>query len=64
MTVRLAASSGKLFEKAAWLMIEPKPKVVKTWPLYSTYSATILAFQAPPAAVTQPVTKEGKTLGN
>ena len=28
-----------------------------------TYSATMLAFQAPPAAVTQPVTRYGKTAG-
>ena len=63
MMVRLAARRGKLALAAATLMSEPRPRVVRTWPLYARYSATILAFHAPPAAVTQPVTRAGKTLG-
>src|SRR5262245_23558270 len=63
MIVRLAARSGKLAFDAAMPIIEPSPWVVNTFPLYDRYSATILAFHAPPAAVTHPVTSAGKTLG-
>ena len=57
MTMTLAASSGKSAASAAALMREPRPKVASVWPRKATYSETMEAFQAPPAAVTQPVTR-------
>ena len=61
--VRLAVNIGKFFVVAAMLMEEPNPGVMRTWPWKDKYSATILAFQAPPAAVTHPVIRAGKILG-
>ena len=63
MTVRLAARSSKSGLDAAILIVDPKPRVMSVSPLKATYSATMLAFHAPPAAVTQPVTRVGKTQG-
>ena len=50
------ASKEKSVLSAAKLMTDPRPLAVKVLPLNITYSATMLAFHAPPAAVTQPVT--------
>ena len=63
ITRTLAASSGKSAPSAAALICAPRPWVSSTWPLKVTYSATMLAFHAPPAAVTQPVTRYGNTAG-
>ena len=41
----------------AWLMVAPSPVTENVCPLRWKYSATMLAFQAPPDAVTNPVTR-------
>src|SRR4029453_8079177 len=58
-----AASSGKLPLAVAWLMRAPSPKAAYVSPLTETYSETIEAFHEPPAAVTSPVIRCGKTHG-
>ena len=54
---------GKSARSAARLICAPSPFALMISPLKFTYSATILAFHAPPAAVTHPVTRYGKTAG-
>ena len=63
ITTTLAESSGKFAAAAASLICAPRPQVASAFPLKVTYSETMLAFQAPPAAVTQPVTRYGKIAG-
>src|ERR1700722_16354944 len=55
ITTTLAASTGKFAAEAASLIWDPRPKAVSVLPLSVTYSATMLAFQVPPADVTMPV---------
>src|SRR6202158_2870938 len=43
--------------------MDPTPTVEYVWPLKWKYSATMLAFQAPPEAVSIPVTRYGKIAG-
>src|SRR5450756_403026 len=52
-----AASSANLAPNAAPLMTDPIPCALRVSPRNVTISATMLAFQAPPVAVTQPVTR-------
>src|ERR1700733_687311 len=61
ITSMLAANKGKFLAVDTALILLPRPPASRTWPLYFTISATMLAFHAPPAAVTQPVTKYGNT---
>src|SRR5437016_7938057 len=61
--ITLAARDGKSARSAAMLICAPSPLVLSTWPLNVTNSATMLAFHAPPAAVTHPVTRYGNTAG-
>src|SRR5262249_57276125 len=63
ITKVLAASRGKLACSVAVLIWAPSLHVRKTSPRKVTYSDTMLAFQAPPAAVTHPVTRQGKIAG-
>ncbi len=58
-----AASTARSPPAAAVLIRAPSPVVDSTWPRKATYSDTMLAFQAPPAAVTHPVTRYGKIAG-
>src|SRR5438445_426411 len=57
------AKSGKLACAVASLIRLPRPFVVRSVPPASMYSATIDPFHAPPAAVTQPVTRAGNAAG-
>jgi len=57
MVATLAASSGKSPVMVAWLISDPSPNAIWTPSAVTTYSDTIAAFHAPPAAVTSPVTK-------
>src|SRR5207302_8366228 len=57
------ARSGKLACAVASLIRLPNPLVVRNVPPASMYSATIDPFHAPPAAVTQPVTRAGNAAG-
>ena len=50
-----AGYTGLVTGGAAAAMVAPKPVVVNVCPLKLTYSATMLAFQAPPEAVIMPV---------
>src|SRR5208337_5565701 len=63
ITHTLAARRGKSATSAARLICAPRPTVASVSPRKLTASETMLAFQAPPAAVTQPVTRYGKTAG-
>ena len=49
--------AGRSACSAATLICAPRPGALRTVPRNVTYSATMLAFHAPPAAVTQPVTR-------
>src|SRR6266511_1968739 len=61
---RVAASSnGYVPDEVAWAMREPTPVTYRGCPAKSEYSATMLAFQAPPLAVTAPVIRYGKRAG-
>src|SRR4051794_3236052 len=53
ITTTPAASSLKFLFLAAWLITAPSPQACSVSCLYVTYSARMLAFHAPPAAVTQ-----------
>ncbi len=44
-------------------MRAPSPVVLSTWPRKWKYSAMMLAFHAPPEAVTMPVMRKGKMPG-
>src|SRR5439155_12055230 len=55
------ASSGKLAWAVASLIKLPRPLVTRSRPATCMYSATIEPFQAPPAAVTHPVTSAGRS---
>src|SRR5438034_2468184 len=57
------ASSGKLACAVASLIRLPRPRVTRSVPPASMYSATIEPFHAPPAAVTHPVTSAGNAAG-
>src|SRR5439155_1692067 len=57
------ASSGKLAWAVASLIKLPSPLVTRSRPATCMYSATIEPFQAPPAAVTHPVTSAGNAAG-
>src|SRR5438034_5835594 len=57
------ASSGKLAWAVASLIKLPRPLVTRSRPATCMYSATIEPFQAPPAAVTHPVTSAGNAAG-
>ncbi len=46
---------GKIVAAAASAMLAPRPKVLTVWLANWTYSETMLAFQAPPLAVSRPV---------
>ena len=64
MTRTLAASSGKLPCFGGLADHGAQPMSLKRFASeVRQYSATMLAFQAPPAAVTQPVTRYGNTAG-
>lgn len=58
------SSSRKLPLSVAELITAPSPTVERTLPLKWKYSATMLAFHAPPDAVTNPVIRYGKTAGS
>ena len=54
----VAARSRRKFPlSVAWLITAPSPIVEKVCPRKWKYSATMLAFHAPPEAVTSPVIK-------
>src|SRR3984885_5361361 len=55
--------TAKFPASVAELISAPSPKVDSTCPLKWKYSATMLAFQAPPEAVTRPVIRYGKMAG-
>ena len=57
ITSTLAARIRRSAASAALLIAEPSPKVERIRPPEVTCSETMLAFQAPPAAVTHPVTR-------
>src|SRR5690348_17769571 len=57
------ARRGKSAWAVASLMRLPSPVVERRVPPATRYSATIEPFQAPPAAVTQPVTSAGNAAG-
>src|SRR5664279_6120101 len=63
MTIVAASRAGKFPVSVARLMTAPSPVVVKVCPWKWKYSATILAFHAPPEAVTKPVIRYGKIPG-
>src|ERR1019366_3677044 len=63
ITMVAASSVGKFPASVAPLMTAPNPVVVMVWPWKWKYSATILAFHAPPDAVTKPVIRYGKIPG-
>ena len=63
MTTVESSSSAKLPLSVAELICAPSPKVESTRPLKWKYSAMMLAFQAPPEAVTRPVMRYGKIPG-
>jgi len=63
MVATEAAKRGRSAFSAATLICAPRPGALSTVPRNVTYSATMLAFHAPPAAVTQPVTRYGNTAG-
>ena len=57
--IRIVApiSTRKFPVSVALLITDPRPVTVYVWPLKRKYSAMMLAFQAPPDAVTKPVTR-------
>src|ERR1700733_5129107 len=55
--------TAKFPASVAELISAPSPNVESTCPLKWKYSATMLAFQAPPDAVTKPVIRYGKMVG-
>jgi hypothetical protein len=55
ITTVAANNRRKLPPSVAWLMIAPNPVVEMVWPRKWKYSARMLAFHAPPDAVTSPV---------
>jgi hypothetical protein len=57
MSSVLASSIGKFPVSVARLIDAPRPVIVNVCPWKRKYSATMLAFQAPPDAVTNPVIK-------
>src|SRR5260370_35554634 len=57
ITTTLAGRRGKPAAAAARLMCAPNPQEESACAWKVTYSETMLAFHAPPAAVIQPVTK-------
>src|SRR5271169_2395151 len=63
ITTVAASSTRKLPLSVAWLITAPSPVVEKVRFWNRKYSATMLAFQAPPDAVTKPVIKYGKIPG-
>src|SRR5262249_3856940 len=63
ITPTAAASTAKWPRSVASLIAAPSPVVLRMRPLYFMYSATILAFQAPPMAVIQPVSRGGEMDG-
>ena len=63
ITIVAASSVGKFPVSVARLITAPNPVVVKVCPWKWKYSATILAFHAPPEAVTKPVIRYGKIPG-
>src|SRR5215469_17928518 len=52
-----ASNTWKCPESLAWLIVLPNPGASITLPWKWKYSAMMLAFHAPPDAVTNPVTK-------
>src|SRR5260370_20868677 len=60
ITIVAASSVGKFPASVARLMTAPNPVVVMVCPWKWKYSATILAFHAPPEAVTKPVIRYRK----
>ena len=58
-----ASNTGKFPESVARLMTAPSPVIENVCPRKRKYSAMMLAFQAPPDAVTKPVIKYGKIAG-
>src|SRR5581483_9587211 len=63
MRIVAASSKGKFPASVAWLIVAPSPMVEIVSPFRWKYSATMLAFHAPPAAVTKPVTRYGNIPG-
>jgi len=55
ITTVAASRSPKLLPSVASLIIAPRPGAEMVLPRKRTYSATMLAFHAPPDAVTSPV---------
>src|ERR1700735_940540 len=55
--------TAKFPASVAELISAPSPNADSTCPLRWKYSAIMLAFQAPPEAVTRPVTRYGKIPG-
>jgi hypothetical protein len=60
MTTVAPNSTAKLPASVARLMIAPRPVTENVWFRKRKYSAMMLAFQAPPDAVTNPVMRNGK----
>ena len=63
MTIVAPSSIGKSPASVARLMMAPSPVIENVCPRKRKYSAMMLAFQAPPEAVTKPVIKYGKIAG-
>jgi len=55
MTTVAASNTGKFAASVARLITAPSPVSEKVCPRKRKYSAMMLAFQAPPEAVTNPV---------
>src|ERR1700683_2231858 len=63
ITTVAPARTGKFPPSVARLITAPSPVVGIVWPGKWKYSATMLAFHAPPDAVTKPVIMNGKIPG-
>src|SRR4029077_8985699 len=63
MTTTAAARAPNLASLVTRLIRAPRPKASYVFPPCWTYSATMLAFHAPPAEVIHPVTRNGKIPG-
>ena len=63
MQIVAASRTRKFPVSVAWLITAPSPTVDRVLPRKWKYSATMLAFQAPPDAVMNPVIRYGKMAG-
>ena len=63
MTIVAPSSTGKFPASVARLITAPSPVIEKVLFRNRKYSAMMLAFHAPPEAVTKPVIRYGKIAG-